>query len=262
MSEPTSNQTSQTTTPSKTNVPTPTSQTAPKKRSSGSNGHGGHGGRHKRRASAMWTSAQKQPAIWSDFRPKTQKPYEIFIGKRTVIGPGVTIIAEKGSIEIGPDNIISENTLIINKSKDNKKLVIGTGNVFECNSRIEAASVGDYNVFGAKCYVHEGAVIGNGCVIGARVMVVSNRKVRNNMIIFGDNMMYSQPLMTKRNRAYIHQMVITLNRKFIEQKEKQQQNRKPKPNMRTKPNSSTINNLRSKYANKTRGEKPLNNPKS
>ena len=54
------------------------------------------------------------------------------IGKNTIIGPGVNIIAEKGSITIGNNNIISEGTLIINKSKE--EMVIGDGNVFECGA--------------------------------------------------------------------------------------------------------------------------------
>ena len=79
----------------------------------------------------MWTSAQKQPAIWSDFRARTRKPFEIFIGKRTVIGPGVKILAEKGSIEIGPDNIISEETIIWNKlPKRQKSVFIQNKSVF------------------------------------------------------------------------------------------------------------------------------------
>lgn len=59
--------------------------------------------------------AQKDQAIWEYFRARTAKGTEIYIGKNTIIGPGVQIIAEKGSIKIGENNIISEGTTIINK---------------------------------------------------------------------------------------------------------------------------------------------------
>ena len=75
------------------------------------------------------------PAIWAEhFRARTAPKTEILIGKNTVIGPGVNIIAEKGSIHIGDNNIISEGTLIINKSKE--KLIIGNGNRFECGASL------------------------------------------------------------------------------------------------------------------------------
>ena len=75
--------------------------------------------------------------------------------------------------------------------------MIGNGNVFECYSRVEAQRIGNYNVFGAKCHVMAGAQIGNGCVIGSRVMVIQNKKIKDCLVVFGDNMQYEQPLMKK-----------------------------------------------------------------
>ena len=75
---------------------------------------------------------QEDSAIWEHFRARTVQGTKIFIGKNTIIGPGVNIIAEKGTITIGDNNIISEGTLIINKSKE--ELIIGNGNVFECGA--------------------------------------------------------------------------------------------------------------------------------
>merc|ERR1712154_569967 len=138
---------------------------------------------------------------------------------------GVNIIAEKGSIHIGDNNIISEGTLIINKNKE--KLVIGNGNVFECGARIEAAKINDYNVFGAKCHVMSGALIGTGCVICPRVMIIAKKRIRDCMVVFGDNMVHEQPLMKKRNRAYIDQMVKVLRAKFKEIKQKPSSKGKP-----------------------------------
>merc|ERR1712244_122284 len=141
---------------------------------------------------------------------------------------GVNIIAEKGTITIGDNNIISEGTLIINKSTE--ELLIGNGNVFECGARIEAAKINDYNVFGAKCHVMSGALIGTGCVICPRVMIIAKKRIRDCMVVFGDNMIHEQPLNKKRNRAYIDQMVRVLQTKFKELRPK-----KPTPKVEPKP---------------------------
>jgi len=163
---------------------------------------------------------QKNQAIDMDtIRLKIGKGFEVQVGKRTVIEPNVTLIADGGSVIIGADNIISEGTCIINKSDKGEAIQIGNGNLFEPNARIEAAKIGAFNVFGAKCHVKQGVVIGNGCVIGPRVMVIQNTRIRQDIVVFGDNMMHEQPLMTKRNRAYIHQMVIMLNKTWMEQKQ-------------------------------------------
>merc|ERR1712154_614632 len=168
---------------------------------------------------------QEDPAIWEHFRARTVQGTKIFIGKNTIIGPGVNIIAEKGSIVIGDNNIISEGTLIINKSTE--ELIIGNGNVFECGARIEAAKINDYNVFGATCHVMSGALIGTGCVVCPRVMIIAKKRIRDCMVVFGDNMVHEQPLMKKRNRAYIDQMVKVLRAKFKEIKQKPSSKGKP-----------------------------------
>lgn len=88
------------------------------------------------------------------------------------------------------------------------------------NKGIEAAKINDYNVFGAKCHVMSGALIGTGCVICPRVMIIAKKRIRDCMVVFGDNMVHEQPLMKKRNRAYIDQMVKVLRAKFKEIKQK------------------------------------------
>ena len=65
-----------------------------------------------------------------------------------------------------------------------------------------------------------GALIGTGCVICPRVMIIAKKRIRDCMVVFGDNMVHEQPLMKKRNRAYIDQMVKVLRAKFKEIKQK------------------------------------------
>jgi dynactin 6 len=67
---------------------------------------------------------------------------DITIGSRTLIHPNVKIIAQAGPIIIGENNIIEEQTVIINrmpdmdiKSDSNQILmIIGDNNVFEVGS--------------------------------------------------------------------------------------------------------------------------------
>jgi dynactin-6 len=63
---------------------------------------------------------------------------DITIGARTFIHPNVRIIAQAGPIFIGENNLIEEQTTIINKLQDGvdsgqnmKVMVIGDNNVFE-----------------------------------------------------------------------------------------------------------------------------------
>jgi len=207
---------------------------------------------------------QEDPAIWEHFRARTVQGTKIFIGKNTIIGPGVNIIAEKGTITIGDNNIISEGTLIINKSKE--ELIIGNGNRFECGARIEAAKINDYNVFGAKCHVMAGALIGTGCVICPRVMVIAKKRIRDCMVVFGENMIHEQPLNKKRNRAYIDQMVKVLCEKFKEIKKKpssaQRSGRRPGGSTRSRvarpsPNATSSAAATMKLATKSRPEVPV-----
>ena len=139
--------------------------------------------------------AQKDQPIWEFVKMKTMEGSKIYIGKNTVVQPGAQIIAEKGTIIIGENNIISEGVSIVNKS--NEDMVIGNGNLFECNCRVEAAKIGDYNVFGPKCHVMQESHIGVGCVICPRVMIIQKKRIRDSIVVFGDNMMHEQPLMKK-----------------------------------------------------------------
>lgn len=60
-----------------------------------------------------------------------------FQGSRTFIHPNVKIFAQAGPIFIGENNLIEEQTTIINKlqdgadSKNQKVMIIGDNNVFE-----------------------------------------------------------------------------------------------------------------------------------
>merc|ERR1711970_802447 len=62
------------------------------------------------------------------------------IGERSVIHPKAQIIAEKGPIVIGNDNLIEEGVIIKNVFEDT--LFIGNENIFEVQSQFHGKRIG------------------------------------------------------------------------------------------------------------------------
>lgn len=83
---------------------------------------------------------------------------------------------------------------------------------------IEGAQIGDCNIFGTKCHVMEGSLIENGCLIRDRVIIIPNKKIRNNTVVCVPNIMYFQPMTKKRNRVYIEKLTAISQEKFELQK--------------------------------------------
>eukprot|EP01084_Bolivina_argentea_P266237 451507_1 len=136
----------------------------------------------------------------------------INIGKNNIIQPGVVITPKKGRIIIGDNNVIADNVTIINNST--KDMIIGNGNVFECRSRIEALKIGNFNRFETKCHIMKNVVIGNGAVIGPKVIVIMKKKVKDNTLVYANNMFFTQPLMKKRNKISLDTLTEALTKIF------------------------------------------------
>ncbi|CAG2064681.1 unnamed protein product [Timema podura] len=107
----------------------------------------------------------------------------------TIVHPKVTIIAEAGPIIIGENNLIEEQTSIINRLPQGTTtpsatpvLIIGANNVFEVDSYSEAMKIGDNNVLESKEMLNSRT----GCIIGAGCRVVCPETVSENTIIYGD----------------------------------------------------------------------------
>nr|CAD7396005.1 unnamed protein product [Timema poppensis] len=118
---------------------------------------------------------------------------EITIGSMTIVHPKVTIIAEAGPIIIGENNLIEEQTSIINRLPQGTTtpsatpvLIIGANNVFEVDSYSEAMKIGDSNVLESKAFIGRDVELTNGCIIGAGCRVVCPETVSENTIIYGD----------------------------------------------------------------------------
>ncbi|CAF0875154.1 unnamed protein product [Brachionus calyciflorus] len=117
---------------------------------------------------------------------------DITIGARTLIHPSVKIIAEAGPIIIGENNLIEEQTIIINRFKEGddeskmKVMIIGDNNVFEVGTYSEALKVGDNNIFECKSKIGREVTISNGCIIGAMCSLDTNEILQDNTIITGN----------------------------------------------------------------------------
>jgi len=110
---------------------------------------------------------------------------QIVIGARSVVHPKARIIAEGAPIIIGEANLIEEQACIMNRS--NKPLRIGNNNVFEVDCHVEAASVGDFNVFESKSSVGNKVQVSRGCVIGAMCDINIEEVLPENVVIYGSD---------------------------------------------------------------------------
>jgi len=107
---------------------------------------------------------------------------DIEIGERSVIHPKARIIAEKGSIVIGNDNLIEETAVI--KNVNEETLYIGNENIFEVQSQFVGAKCGDRNIFEVRSSVVGDLTVGNGCVFGAKTNYERNGTVPDKTVVY------------------------------------------------------------------------------
>ncbi|KAG2219424.1 hypothetical protein INT45_010615 [Circinella minor] len=108
---------------------------------------------------------------------------EISIGAGTVLHPQCRIVAEKGPIYIGKNNIIEENVTIFNKNAS--PLVIGDENVFEVGCYVEGAHIGNNNIVEARAKVLGTTTIGHHCIIGAACATEVNETISDMTVVYG-----------------------------------------------------------------------------
>ncbi|KAK7791089.1 hypothetical protein R5R35_000510 [Gryllus longicercus] len=116
---------------------------------------------------------------------------DITIGSMTVIHPRASIIAEAGPIIIGENNLIEEQSVIINRIPKGEQptstpvLIIGANNVFEVDCHSEAMKIGDNNILESKSFVGREVELTNGCIVGAGCKLTCPEVVPENTVIFG-----------------------------------------------------------------------------
>ncbi|KAH9810330.1 hypothetical protein DFH28DRAFT_985561 [Melampsora americana] len=93
-----------------------------------------------------------------------------FLGIDCMIHPSCTIVGF-GPIIFGSGCIVEEQSVICNRHKT--PMEIGNDNLFSVGCRVEAKSIGSYNIFESKCKVSSDITISDHCIIGAGCTLVS-----------------------------------------------------------------------------------------
>lgn len=120
--------------------------------------------------------------------PEAKLSGDIRVGAGCVIHPKALLLAEGGPILLGRDNIVEEQSIIINRpspSAPGAAMRIGDSNHFHVGCQVLATAVGNSNAFHVRSEVSEGSVVGNGCVIGAAVKVAPNTTVPDATMVYG-----------------------------------------------------------------------------
>ena len=141
---------------------------------------------------------------------------EIVIGTNTIVHPRCSILADTRQIIFGKSNIIEERSVIRNTSMDT--MIIGDENLFEVGSIVEAARIGNQNVFEAKSRVHRNAIIGNHCVVGVGCVVNEGEKLEDGTVVYGNNLRRvqmsrdtAQTTLHQRHMEYLRDMLPKYN---------------------------------------------------
>lgn len=110
----------------------------------------------------------EQESITSFIFPKIDEE-SIIIGNKNIIFPGCSIIAEKGKIFIGHNNLFEDNVTILNKTHGN--MYIGNFNIFRSGTYVlNCMNIGDDNYFDYKCFVKH-TNISSRCFIGIHTRI-------------------------------------------------------------------------------------------
>eukprot|EP00730_Choanoeca_flexa_P019892 TRINITY_DN9731_c0_g3_i2.p1 TRINITY_DN9731_c0_g3~~TRINITY_DN9731_c0_g3_i2.p1 ORF type:complete len:163 (+),score=37.78 TRINITY_DN9731_c0_g3_i2:64-552(+) len=109
---------------------------------------------------------------------------EVTVGAGTVIHPTARIVATKGPIIIGENNMIEEQAVVENK-RDGAVMIIGDGNVIETGAKCYFGSLGKDNVISAKAIVEDQVQIGSNCFLGPAVVVKEDQTLEDHTIVSG-----------------------------------------------------------------------------
>jgi len=104
------------------------------------------------------------------------------IGERSVIHPKAQIIAEKGPIVIGNDNLIEEGVII--KNSNEETLYVGNENIFEVQSQFEGKQIGDRNIFEVRSRLQGDITVQNGCVFGSKTVYTQPGAIPDKTVIY------------------------------------------------------------------------------
>uniref|UniRef100_F1L1K6 Dynactin subunit 6 n=2 Tax=Ascaris suum TaxID=6253 RepID=F1L1K6_ASCSU len=110
----------------------------------------------------------------------------VTIGAGTVVHPAAEIRATNGPIVMAENNNVEELAVIENLNPDGETMFIGRDNVFEVSSMVQAARIGNNNVFGVRCFVGPQTTVTNGCSVGVKCRATMKEVLPENVVIYGE----------------------------------------------------------------------------
>ena len=106
---------------------------------------------------------------------------DVEIGAGSSIWPGTVIRADAGSISIGINTCIQDNSVVHGDSD----VIIGNNVVIGHKVLCHAKLVGDKSLIGNGATVNDGALIGKGSLIASGAMVIENMEIPPGSMVVG-----------------------------------------------------------------------------
>jgi len=106
---------------------------------------------------------------------------EVEIGENSGIWPGAVIRGDFGSIRIGRDCHVEDNSVV----HAGTNVEIGDNVVIGHSAVIHGQKIGDNVLVGNNATILDNAEIGDHCIIGANSMVATGQKIPSNSFVVG-----------------------------------------------------------------------------
>jgi len=104
---------------------------------------------------------------------------DVEIGENSSVWPWTVMRAERGSIRIGKNTHIEDNSVVHGGVNIGDNVIVGHGTIIHCRS------IGNNVLIGMNATVLEGVQIGNFCVIGAGCLVSQGMEIPDNSFVVG-----------------------------------------------------------------------------
>ena len=106
---------------------------------------------------------------------------DVEIGENSGIWPGAVIRGDFGSIRIGRDYHVEDNSVV----HAGTNMEIGDNVVIGHSAVIHGQKIGDSVLVGNNATILDNAEVGDNCIIGANSMVATGQKIPSNSFVVG-----------------------------------------------------------------------------
>lgn len=115
--------------------------------------------------------------------PSAQIIGDVKLDKNVSIWCNVSIRGDFGSIEIGQDSNVQDNSVF--HTDLGSSIKIGKGVSVGHGAIVHGAEIGDNSLIGMGAIVLDGAKIGKNCIIGAGALVAGSKIIPDNSLVVG-----------------------------------------------------------------------------